>query len=99
VALGFDKDESIREDAELLYRELTEAGVEVLFDDRGLRPGVMFNDADLIGNPIRLTVSTRNQKEGMVEVSNRYSDEISHVARDSTVNHIKEEIKVLFDAL
>ena len=99
VALGFDKDDAIREDAELLYRELTEAGVEVLFDDRGLRPGVMFNDADLIGNPIRLTVSSRNQKEGVVEVSNRYSDEISHVTRDNTVGHIKEEIKALFEAL
>ena len=99
VALGFDKDDAIREDAELLYRELTEAGVEVLFDDRGLRPGVMFNDADLIGNPIRLTVSSRNQKEGVVEVSNRYSDEISHVTRGDTVGHIKEEIKALFEAL
>ena len=99
VALGFDKDDAIREDAELLYRELTDAGVEVLFDDRGLRPGVMFNDADLIGNPIRLTVSSRNQKEGVVEVSNRYSDEISHVTRGDTVGHIKEEIKALFEAL
>ena len=59
----------------------------------------MFNDADLIGNPIRLTVSSRNQKEGVVEVSNRYSDEISHVTRDNTVGHIKEEIKALFEAL
>ena len=99
VALGTDKDESIRDAAELLYQELTGAGVEVLFDDRGLRPGVMFNDADLIGNPIRLTVSTRNQKEGVVEVSNRYSDETQLIPRDSAVGHIKEEIKVLFDAL
>ena len=99
VALGSDKDESIREDAELLYRELTEAGVEVLFDDRDLRPGVMFNDADLIGNPIRLTVSIRNQKEGVVEVSNRYSGQTQLVVRESIVNHIEEEIKVLFDAL
>ena len=99
VALGSDKDESIREDAELLYRELTEAGVEVLFDDRGLRPGVMFNDADLIGNPIRLTVSSRNQKEGVIEVSNRYSGEINHVARDSAVDRIREEIELLFDTL
>ena len=99
VALGSDKDESIREDAELLYRELTEAGVEILFDDRDLRPGVMFNDADLIGNPIRLTVSIRNQKEGVVEVSNRYSGQTQLVVRESIVNHIEEEIKVLFDAL
>jgi prolyl-tRNA synthetase len=59
----------------------------------------MFNDADLIGNPIRLTVSARNQKEGVVEVSNRYSDETQLISWDSAVDHIKEEIKVLFDAL
>ena len=70
-----------------------------MFDDRGLRPGVMFNDADLIGNPIRLTVSSRNQKEGVIEVSNRYSGEINHVARDSAVDRIREEIELLFDTL
>ena len=59
----------------------------------------MFNDADLIGNPIRLTVSARNHKEGVIEVSNRYSDEISHVVRGRAVGHVKEEINALFAAL
>ena len=52
--------------ADRLYRELTDAGVEVLWDDRDERPGVKFKDADLIGIPVRITVGKR-AAEGVVE--------------------------------
>jgi len=56
---GFENSE---ENAERLYEQLQAAGIEVLYDDRDESPGVKFNDADLIGLPIRLTVSARAMK-------------------------------------
>ncbi len=61
--------------AEELYRTLTEAGLAVLFDDRDERAGVKFNDADLIGCPVRLTVGERALQNGMVELRPRKSPE------------------------
>jgi prolyl-tRNA synthetase len=57
--------------AQRLYCELTDAGIDVLFDDRDERAGVKFNDADLIGNPIRLSVSPRTLKDGTAEMKGR----------------------------
>lgn len=65
VALA--RDEAAYEAAEALYGDLRAWGVEVLYDDRDLSPGVMFNDADLIGIPLRLTVSKRSLDKGGVE--------------------------------
>ena len=63
------------ETAEKLYADLQAAGVEVLYDDRDESPGVKFNDADLIGLPIRLTVSERALGQGGVEMKLRQSTE------------------------
>ena len=57
--------------AEALYGDLTSAGVEVLYDDRPENPGVKFNDADLIGCPVRVTVGDRGLKKGTLEVKLR----------------------------
>ncbi len=57
--------------ADTLYADLQKAGVEVIYDDRDVRAGVMFSDADLLGVPIRVVVSPRNMKEGVVELSTR----------------------------
>ena len=54
-----------------LYDELQKAGVETVIDDRSVSAGIMFSDADLLGIPIRITVSPRNCKEGVVELSTR----------------------------
>jgi prolyl-tRNA synthetase len=64
-------DPASRELAEALYRELTGAGVEVLYDDRDERAGVKFNDADLIGVPVQIIVGEKNLKEGKVEIVKR----------------------------
>jgi prolyl-tRNA synthetase len=69
--VGKDINSPTRELAEALYRALQEAGIEVLYDDRPESPGVKFNDADLIGLPIRLTVSERALKQGGVEYKQR----------------------------
>jgi prolyl-tRNA synthetase len=60
-----------RSKAEEIYGALREAGISVLVDDREERAGVKFNDADLIGCPIRITVGEKSLKEGMVELKSR----------------------------
>lgn len=65
-------DEETRKTADELYRKMSESGMDVIYDDReGVRPGAMFSDADLIGAPIRVVVSPRNLKEGVVEIKTR----------------------------
>ena len=65
------KDKQITETAESLYRELQEAGVEVLLDDRDERPGFKFKDADLLGIPLRITVGKSLTKNGVIELRHR----------------------------
>jgi len=76
--------------AEGLYAGLTQAGLEVLYDDRDERPGVKFKDADLLGMPIRVTVGSRAVKGGVVEVRRRRSGEVSTVAPAECAAHIRE---------
>lgn len=61
----------VHETGESIYTALQKAGVETLIDDRSVSAGVLFSDADLLGAPIRVTVSPRNQKEGVIELSTR----------------------------
>jgi prolyl-tRNA synthetase len=81
--------------AEKLYSQLTAAGVEVLFDERDASPGVKFNDADLIGLPLRLTVSRRALQAGGVEFKRRDRPERRVVA----VEEVLAEIRKTIDAL
>ncbi|MHC1697801.1 MAG: proline--tRNA ligase [Geobacteraceae bacterium] len=71
------KETPVREASELIYQQLTEAGVEVLLDDRDERPGFKFKDADLIGIPLRIVVGSKNLAEGNVELKDRKSGEVS----------------------
>jgi prolyl-tRNA synthetase len=69
--VGYDRNDAVRQAADGLYGELQAAGVEVLLDDRGERPGVMFADLELIGIPHRVTIGDRGLKEGKVEYQGR----------------------------
>ena len=69
-ALSLDRP-GVAEAADQLYESLQAAGLEVLYDDRDESPGVKFNDADLLGIPVRLTVSPRNLKQDAVEITDR----------------------------
>ncbi|MEX0629389.1 MAG: proline--tRNA ligase [Chloroflexota bacterium] len=75
VALGAGKDPAVGEAAEGLYQRLTDAGVEILYDDRDESPGVKLTDAELLGMPTILTISTRSLAAGGVEVTDRASGE------------------------
>jgi prolyl-tRNA synthetase len=83
------------EAAERLYADLQSANVEVLYDDRDERAGVKFNDADLIGTPIRLTVSKRSLEAGGVELKLRRSPERFIISQDEILPHVTAKIEAL----
>ncbi len=77
--------------AQELYEELLKEGFEVLFDDRGVGPGVMFKDADLIGLPIRVVIGERDfEKDGEIEIFLRKSGEKFKVQRDELISEVKK---------
>ncbi|MFZ9389743.1 MAG: proline--tRNA ligase [Polynucleobacter sp.] len=69
--VGYDKSDAVREAANHLHQELLAAGVDVVLDDRGERPGAMFADWELIGVPYRVVIGERGLKEGQVEFQGR----------------------------
>jgi prolyl-tRNA synthetase len=79
VPIGFRKSERVREAAQALYRDLSQAGVEVLLDDRDERPGIMFADMELAGIPHRIVVGERGLKDGKVEYQGRRDDKATLV--------------------
>lgn len=83
------------EAAEQLYVDLQSANIEVLYDDRDERAGVKFNDADLIGIPIRLTVSKRSLKAGGIELKLRPSSERSVIPQDEIISRVTGQIEAL----
>ena len=85
LSLGKSGDEATIAAADALYTDLTAAGIEVLYDDRDDRPGVKFNDADLIGCPIRLSVSPRTLGNGQAELKARAASEATFVALGEVV--------------
>jgi len=80
---------NLAEAAETIYRLLTEAGIEVLYDDRPERAGVKFNDAGLIGLPIRVTIGDKSLKDGKVELKSRASDQVELVAPGDIVAAVR----------
>jgi prolyl-tRNA synthetase len=84
------KDDTQTAAAEAMYRELTEAGFEVLMDDREERAGVKFKDADLLGCPIRITVGQGLVKDGVVEIRERATREDRKVPRADVLPAVKE---------
>jgi prolyl-tRNA synthetase len=81
--------------SEQLYQNLLTENIECLYDDREESPGVKFNDADLIGIPIRLTISERSLKSGGVEYKRRDRIEKSIIPIDNIISTIRNEIRLL----
>ena len=88
IALNIEND-SVRSAAEELYQSLNEIGIEVLYDDRDLRAGEKFSDADLIGIPLRLVVSKRTAKEGKLERKLRNSTESELLTREQVIAEVQ----------
>ncbi|MDN4504116.1 proline--tRNA ligase [Alteromonadaceae bacterium BrNp21-10] len=90
IPMNMHKSHRIKEVAEKLYADLKAAGVEVFFDDRKERPGVMFNDMELLGIPHTLVIGERNLDENVLEYKNRRSSEKQTVAIDAVVEFVAE---------
>jgi prolyl-tRNA synthetase len=86
--LSLGTDDAVVAATDALYRDLTAAGIEVLYDDRSDRAGVKFADADLIGNPIRLSVSTRTLAQGQAEIRLRTETESRFVDIGNVVDDV-----------
>ncbi|NOH81213.1 proline--tRNA ligase [Vibrio sp. RE86] len=88
VPMNMHKSEEVKEAAEKLYAELTAMGIEVLFDDRKERPGVMFSDMELVGIPHTIVIGDRSMKEGNFEYKNRREGTKEAVAIADIVEHV-----------
>ena len=89
-------DEETKAFADKLYTDLQKENIEVIYDDRDVRPGFMFSDADLLGVPVRAVVSPRNIKESVVEITTRDKRISKKVSTEDVVKEIKEIISELF---
>ncbi len=81
--------------ADALYQEMLDAGFETLYDDRNESPGVKFNDADLIGIPVRLVVSARTMKDNVVEMKLRGEADRSTPPREGIANTVRAALDAL----
>ena len=86
--VGADKSEAVVQTAQEVYQDLLNAGVDVILDDRGERPGAMFADWELIGVPHRITIGDRGLKEGVVEYQARRHSASGEPAAKIEVGHI-----------
>ncbi len=91
--VGMAKSDEVRERADAIYRELVASGIDVILDDRGERPGVMFADWELIGVPHRITVGDRGLKEGVVEYALRRGGEVERLPVDEVAERVVGTIR------
>ena len=90
VPINMHRSDDVRAAAEALYAELTDAGLEVLLDDRDARPGVKFADAELIGVPHRVVIGDRSLAKGELEYRHRRDNESRDLKREEVLELLKE---------
>ncbi|HEX8788115.1 MAG TPA: proline--tRNA ligase [Telluria sp.] len=90
--MGYERSELVKAETDRLYAELQAAGIDVIVDDRGLRPGAMFADWELVGVPHRVVIGERGLKEGNLEYQGRRDAEASAVPAADMVAFIKGKL-------
>jgi prolyl-tRNA synthetase len=90
--MGYDRSDLVKTETDRLYAELQAAGVDVIVDDRGLRPGAMFADWELVGVPHRVVIGERGLKEGNLEYQGRRDPEASAVPAADMVGFVKGKL-------
>ncbi|AIT10047.1 proline--tRNA ligase [Candidatus Francisella endociliophora] len=90
LPINYNKSENVKNTADKLYQDLQAKGIDVLLDDRGNRPGVMFADADLVGYTHHIVIGDRLLEQGLVEYKNRKTQEKQEI----TVNKIEELLSI-----
>ncbi|TAK33538.1 MAG: proline--tRNA ligase [Chloroflexota bacterium] len=98
ISLGVDRPEVV-DAAERLFEDLQTRGIEVLYDDRDESAGVKFNDADLLGMPLRVTISQRTLRANSVELKARTSAQSQMVPWDDAIAHIKSLLDQMLNAV
>ena len=91
--MGYDRSDMVREASDKLYQELLSAGIEVILDDRGERPGAMFADWELIGVPYRVVIGERGLKEGQLEFQARTDAEASVIPVGDVAKKVTDLVK------
>lgn len=92
LPMNMKKSQRVREATETLYEELQAAGLDVLLDDRPVRPGVMFSDMELIGIPHRVVVGEKNLDRGLLEYKSRHDTDSQDVARDGIAGFLRDKL-------
>jgi prolyl-tRNA synthetase len=92
-AVGYDRSEAVKSAADALYSDLMAQGVDVILDDRGERPGIMFAEWELIGVPHRITLGDRGLKEGTVEYQHRRDAEATSLPLADAASHLMQKLK------
>ncbi len=90
--IGPDRSPDVKAAGEKLYAELLAAGVDVILDDRGERPGIMFAEWELIGVPHRVTIGDKGLKDGVVEYQHRRDSEASKVPSNDVLQHVMAKV-------
>ena len=90
--IGMDRSDAVKDAAHAIYDELLSAGVDVILDDRGERPGAMFADWELVGVPHRITVGDKGLKDGVVEYQHRRDAQASKLALNEAVAHVRARL-------
>ncbi len=90
--MGYDRSAAVKEATDALYASLQDAGVDVILDDRGERPGAMFADWELIGVPHRVVIGERGLKDGLLEYQGRRDAEATTVPRDGMAAFLQAKL-------
>jgi prolyl-tRNA synthetase len=92
VPIGYRKSETVRSAVDKLYAQLTQAGIEVLLDDRDERPGVMFADMELVGIPHRVVLGERGLRDGTIEYQDRRESAAQSVPLDQALSFLQKQL-------
>jgi prolyl-tRNA synthetase len=92
VVIAQQEDAAVAGAGEQVYQALLAAGAEVIVDDRHVRAGVKFSDAELVGIPFRVTVGKRGLASGTAELTDRATGSTVHVLLDDLATHVREAI-------
>jgi prolyl-tRNA synthetase len=94
VPLNLDKSAQVRAAADALYAQLGAAGIEVLYDDRDVRPGVKFADAELLGIPHRIVIGERGIKAGTLEYRHRRATDSEDFPQHEALEFIRARLQL-----
>jgi prolyl-tRNA synthetase len=92
VVITQQDDAAVAEAGERVYQALLDAGVDVIVDDRPVRAGVKFSDAELVGIPFRVTVGKRGLASGSAELTDRVTGSTVQVPLDDLPKHVREAV-------